>query len=202
MKEKDGRFDYTALKADSRKYRDFIPCGTDFRWDNRCRSQNSSVSTYQLDDVDRKLLDLLQENARYRAIELAEEIGVSDNTIHNRMERLEEAGVITGYTTTTDHDRVGLRLYFHFTCTTRISDRATVAEKAMALPQVVEVTELMTGHRNLHIKAVGAEDEDITAIAERLDDLALEIDDENLVRAEHLTPLDYVEVMKLVDEER
>lgn len=202
MKQRDDRFDYAALEVNSRKYRNLIPSDTNFRWDKGCVSQRSLVATYQLDEVDRKLLDLLQENARYRAIELADEIGVSDNTIHNRMERLEEAGVITGYTTTTDHERVGLRLYFHFTCTTRVSDRATVAEKATALPQVVEVTELMTGHRNLHIKAVGAEDEDITAIAERLDELALEIDDENLVRAEHVTPLDYVEVMKLVDEER
>ncbi|WP_255169812.1 Lrp/AsnC family transcriptional regulator [Natrononativus amylolyticus] len=158
------------------------------------------MTAYQLDEVDRQLLTLLQENARYTAIELADEIGVSDNTIHNRMRRLEEANVITGYTTTTDYERAGLRLYFHFSCTARISERSAVAKEAMALPQVVEVTELMTGHENLHLKAVGAEDEDITAIAERLDELALEINDENLIRAEHTTPLDYVEVLELVDE--
>ena len=158
------------------------------------------MTTYQLDDVDRQLLNLLQENARYKAIELAEAIGVSDNTVHNRMARLEEADVITGYTTAVDHDRTGLRLYFHFSCTTRISARSDVAAEAMEFPQVVEVTELMTGQENLHIKAVGAEDEDITAIAERLDDLDLEINDENLIRAEHTTPLDYVEVLESVGE--
>ena len=160
------------------------------------------MTGYQLDDVDRQLLNLLQENARYKAIELADEIGVSDNTIHNRMERLEEAHVITGYTTTTDYDRAGLRLYFHFNCTARISERSAVAAEAMALPQVIEVTELMTGHENLHLKAVGANDEDITAIAERLDQLALEINDENLIRAEHTKPLDYVKVLELVEGEQ
>lgn len=160
------------------------------------------MAAYQLDDVDRQLLNLLQENARYKAIDLAEEIGVSDNTIHNRMERLEEANVITGYTTTTDYDQAGLRLYFHFSCTARISERSVVAEEAMALPSVVEVTELMTGHENLHLKAVGAEDEDITAIAEQLDELRLEINDENLIRAEYTKPLDYVEVLEPVGEER
>ena len=159
------------------------------------------MDSYSLDDVDRRLLSLLQENARYTAIELAEEIGVSDNTIHNRMERLEEANIITGYTAATDYSRTGLRLYFHFSCTARISERTRVAEEAIALPQIVEVTELMTGHENLHLKAVGAEDEDITAIAEQLDNLSLEINDENLIRAEHINPLDYVEVLKLVDEE-
>lgn len=158
------------------------------------------MTAYQLDDVDRRLLDLLQENARRSAIELAEQLGVSDNTVHNRMERLEEAGIITGYAASVDHDEAGLDLYFHFTCTTRISDRADVAAEAMELPQVLEVTELMTGQENLHIKAVGAVDEDITHVAERLDELALEINDENLIRTEHVTPLEFVEVMQLVDE--
>ena len=160
-----------------------------------------SVATDRLDDVDKQLLNLLQENARYTAIELAEAIGVSDNTIHNRMEQLEEENIITGYTTTTDYDRTGLRLYFHFSCTARISERSDVAQQAMAMSQIIEVTELMTGHENLHLKAVGAEDEDITAIAEQLDNLPLEINDENLIRAEHTQPLDYVEVLELVSEE-
>ena len=155
---------------------------------------------YSLDDIDKQLLNLLQENARYKAIDMAEEIGVSDNTIHNRMEQLEEANIITGYTASTDYDQVGLRLHFHFSCTARISERSDVAQEVMTLPQVVEVTELMTGHENLHLKAVGAEDEDITAIAEQLDNLSLEINDENLIRAEHTKPLDYVKVMDLVNE--
>lgn len=153
----------------------------------------------QLDDIDKQLLNLLQANARHTAIELAEEIGVSDNTIHNRMEQLEEAGIITGYTTTTDHKRAGLRLYFHFSCTARISERSQVAKEAMALPQIVEVTELMTGHENLHLKAVGGKDEDITAVAERLDDLSLEINDENLIREQHTKPLDYIKVLDVVE---
>ena len=157
---------------------------------------------YSLDDIDKQLLNLLQENARYKAIDLADEIGVSDNTIHNRMEQLREANIITGYTTTTNFDPTGLRLYFHFTCTARISERSDVAEEIMALPPVIEVTELMTGHQNIHLKAVGAEDEDITAIAEQLDELSLEIDDENLIRAEHTKPLDYVKVLEQVEGEQ
>ena len=60
----------------------------------------------------------------------------------------------------------------------------------MALPQVVEVIELMTGHENLHIEAVGAEDEDIAAIAEQLDGLSLEINDENRIRTAQTKPFD------------
>ena len=149
---------------------------------------------YELDDVERRLLTLLQENARYTAVEMADRIGVSDNTIHKRMNRLEEAGVITGYNARVDHDRTGLSLYFIFICTARISKRAEVAEQAMQIPEVVEVTELMTGQQNLHIKLLGTEDEDITRLAEQIDQLELEINDENLLRGEHVKPIDYTEV--------
>ncbi|MEM4781209.1 MAG: winged helix-turn-helix transcriptional regulator, partial [Halalkalicoccus sp.] len=158
------------------------------------------VDRYQIDDVDKRLLNLLQENARYTAIDLAERIGVSDNTIHNRMQGLEEAGVITGYTTRIDHRQAGFSLYFLFTCTARISQRSEIADKAIAIPEVIEVIELMTGERNLLIKVVGAEDEDITRIAERLDDLDLEINDESLIRTERTDALDYVRIGGTTDE--
>lgn len=158
------------------------------------------MADYEVDDVDRQLLGLLQENARHTAIEIAERIGVSDNTVHNRIERLEEAGVITGYSAAVDHEKTGLTLYFHFTCTARISERGRVADAVMELPEVLEVTELMTGQENLHVKVVAATDEEVSRIAAEIDDLALEITDENLIRAEHSKPLDFVEVLRTVDE--
>lgn len=122
-------------------------------------------------------LPRLQENIRYTAIELAEQVGVSDNTIHNRMERLEEAGVISRYTTVVGHDRAGLPLSFMSTCTARISKRSAGAEEILAIPEIVEVTELMTGQRNLLVRAVGAEDGNITRVAESVDELDVEINE-------------------------
>lgn len=159
------------------------------------------MASYQLDDVDKRLLGLLQENARYTAIELAEKVGVSDNTIHNRMERLEEEGIVSGYAAAVNHDQAGLGLYFLFICTARISERSTTAEKVLTFPQVVEVTEVMSGERNLLIKMLGAEDEDITRVAEKIDDLDIEINDEKLIRTEHIQPLDYVEIEELLPQE-
>lgn len=157
------------------------------------------MQNYILDDVDQQLVQMLQEDARYTAIELAEAIGVSDNTIHNRMDRLESEGVITGYTATVDHDRIGLDLFFSMICTARISDRSVVAEKAIEIPAVIDVTELMTGERNLHVKAVGAEDEDITHVAEQINELDLEINDENLIRSEHRSGLDFQNMQDVLE---
>jgi len=144
----------------------------------------------EIDAVDAQLLALLQRNARSKATDLAEAIGVSDNTVHNRMSRLEDAGVIERYTTEVDPREAGLQFYYHFTCTTPISDRSEVAEQIISYPEVVDVTELMTGQENLHIKLVGRTDQDVTRMAQKLDDLNLEITDENLIRAEHVNPID------------
>lgn len=51
-----------------------------------------------LSDADKELLALLRENARLPVTELARLTGVSRTTVQARIERLEEAGVIDGYT--------------------------------------------------------------------------------------------------------
>jgi DNA-binding Lrp family transcriptional regulator len=51
-----------------------------------------------LDELDRRLLALLQADARAPAADLARRLGVARTTVLARMERLEKAGVIVGYT--------------------------------------------------------------------------------------------------------
>ena len=51
-----------------------------------------------LDDKDRLLLDALTKNARASLVSLARDIGLSRSATHDRITRLEEKGVIAGYT--------------------------------------------------------------------------------------------------------
>jgi Lrp/AsnC family leucine-responsive transcriptional regulator len=50
-----------------------------------------------MDDVDRKLVDALRANARATYAELARVVGLSAPAAHERVSKLEAAGVITGY---------------------------------------------------------------------------------------------------------
>ena len=61
-----------------------------------------------LDEIDRKMLDLLTQNARYTYSELGERLGLSRVAIKNRMDALEQRGVITGYKAVIDDERRGL----------------------------------------------------------------------------------------------
>ena len=51
-----------------------------------------------LDETDQRLIALLRQDARLPAATLAEKLGVSRGTVANRLRRLEDAQVITGYT--------------------------------------------------------------------------------------------------------
>ena len=51
----------------------------------------------ELDETDRQILRILQENARTTFSEIARRIDMSSATVHDRVGRLEESGVIQGY---------------------------------------------------------------------------------------------------------
>jgi Lrp/AsnC family transcriptional regulator for asnA, asnC and gidA len=51
----------------------------------------------ELDDTDRAILEALQEDARTPFSEIARQIDMSSATVHDRVNRMEEAGVIEGY---------------------------------------------------------------------------------------------------------
>ena len=52
-----------------------------------------------IDDIDREILELLKGNARLTYSEIAEKVGLSRVSVRNRMNALEQNGIIGGYTT-------------------------------------------------------------------------------------------------------
>lgn len=60
-----------------------------------------------LDEIDIKLLEILQKNGRTRRNDLAEQVGLSLPSVSERLRKLEENGVITGYFAKVDPKRVG-----------------------------------------------------------------------------------------------
>ena len=63
-----------------------------------------------VDDVDRKILGLLVQNARRPLSEIAGQVGLSAAPVKRRIERMEASGVIEGYTAVVNHARTGSTL--------------------------------------------------------------------------------------------
>ena len=66
--------------------------------------------SHELDDIDKRLLQLLQTDARISITELAERVNLSATPCARRVKRLEESGIITGYHTQTDAQKLGYPL--------------------------------------------------------------------------------------------
>ena len=63
-----------------------------------------------LDDLDRQLLRLLVRDGRRSYTDLARDTGLSTSAVHSRVRRLEQRGVITGYTARVEPGAAGLPL--------------------------------------------------------------------------------------------
>ena len=64
----------------------------------------------EFDEVDRKILELLQTDARTPLAAIGKAVGLSGPAISERVHKLEESGVILGYTTLLDPEKLGLPL--------------------------------------------------------------------------------------------
>jgi Lrp/AsnC family leucine-responsive transcriptional regulator len=61
-----------------------------------------------LDDRDREIVAALQEDARATYADVAQRVGLSASSVHDRVRKLEQAGVIRGYRAIVDPDALGL----------------------------------------------------------------------------------------------
>ncbi len=70
----------------------------------------NSEPLQQLDDLDRQILCLLQENSRISSAELARRVSLSAPGLQKRLRKLEENGVIGRYVTLVNREALGLDL--------------------------------------------------------------------------------------------
>ncbi len=94
----------------------------------------------RIDEIDAKILSLLQGNGRMKRNAIAEEVGLSVPSVSERMRKLEERGVLVGYHAVVD----AKRLHIDITAFIRVSvdgseHYPTMIEHARALDEVLEV---------------------------------------------------------------
>lgn len=93
-----------------------------------------------MDETDRRILALLQKNARLPAAEIARIVGLGASAVHQRMRKLEESGVIQAYETRIDPRAVDRDLVSFVRVQTGEGARAEEITRALVdLPEVQEV---------------------------------------------------------------
>lgn len=76
----------------------------------RSTASNSNNNSYDIDNTDRQILTLLQQDARMSVTDIAEAVHLSATPCARRIKRLEDVGIITGYHTLVDPQKLGYRL--------------------------------------------------------------------------------------------
>lgn len=94
-----------------------------------------------IDEIDRRILSVLQQRCRLSSQELAEEVGLSPATCWRRLRGLEEAGVISGYRAILDREKLGYAVcaFVHISIERQYKDIVHEIEaKIMTRPEVLE----------------------------------------------------------------
>ncbi|MDI3470093.1 MAG: Transcriptional regulator, AsnC family [Pseudolabrys sp.] len=109
-----------------------------------------------LDDTDRKILALLQDDGRISLADLAGKVGLSPSPCLRRMRNLEKAGVIARYVAVLDQQAVGLpvSVFISIKLASQKQDALDRFAKTIARwPEVLECY-LMTGPRDYWLRVV------------------------------------------------
>jgi DNA-binding Lrp family transcriptional regulator len=115
-----------------------------------------SKEVVALDDIDRKIIKALQDNARLSSQELSDKVGISSSPCWRRVKALEEAKVITKYVTLVDPEALGLSIsiFTSVSLDKQIETALETFQKAVRKrPEVMECY-LMTGDFDYLLRVV------------------------------------------------
>ena len=102
-----------------------------------------------MDNIDRKIIHLLQSNARTPLKYLANKVFLSSPAVSARIERLEKAGIITGYHASVDHEALGYHItaFIHMALDPKL--KPTFYPFVEACPNVLECNCVTGAHSKL-----------------------------------------------------
>ena len=116
-----------------------------------------------LDDIDRRLVELLIHNARMSYSDLGQAVGLSRVAVKARVRALEERGVIEEYTTIVNPQKISGAVSCYFEIET-LPDALSNATEVLSQNQTITQIYRVTGQNKLHVHAVASSNEEMEAL--------------------------------------
>lgn len=110
------------------------------------------MAKFKLDEIDHQILDMLIQNTRVPFTDIAKKLLISAGTVHVRVKKMEEAGIITGSSLSVDYEKLGysfiayVGIFLQKTSMTKF-----VLERINEIP-FVTVAHITTGKFNIFCK--------------------------------------------------
>src|SRR5688572_29877215 len=105
-----------------------------------------------LDDVGLQILHELQENARISLSEIGRRVGLTPPAVAERVRRMEDSGIITGYHAQVNPAKLGLPITAFIRIGASENNATALRKRVAELPQITEC-HLITGADDLLVKA-------------------------------------------------
>jgi len=126
---------------------------------------------FKLDATDQSILDMLIENTRTPFTDIAEKHGISAGTVHVRVKKMEEAGIITGSSLRLDYNKLGYSFIAYVGIyLLKTSQTQFVLERINEIPYVT-VAHVTTGKFNIFCKIRAKNTTHAKEIIYKLDDI-------------------------------
>ena len=116
-----------------------------------------------LDELDQKIVNILIKNARCSYSEIGNEVGLSRVAVKNRVEILEQKGIIEEYTTIINPQKISgaVSCYFEIELA---SETLTQAIELLRQNDIITQIYRVTGQNKLHVHAVASSNEELEAL--------------------------------------
>ena len=124
--------------------------------------------TVQLDDIDRKILDLLQRDARMTNVAIATEVGLTAPSVFERIRKLEQRGVVRGYTINIDPAALGKTMTAFIRVTAAFDEKYDAGVAAISRDADVLECYGVAGEDCLVIKTVVGDPSELNALLHRI----------------------------------
>ncbi len=120
-----------------------------------------------LDEVDMKILRLLQENAFTSYEEVGASVGLAESTVRYRVKKLQELGVILGFTCAIDLRKLGFDLMVFANIDVEPGKEKLAAQKLAKVPNIIGLFAVSGGSDLVSIIVARSNDE-LAQIAEKV----------------------------------
>jgi Lrp/AsnC family transcriptional regulator for asnA, asnC and gidA len=129
------------------------------------------MAKFKLDETDHQILDMLIENTRTPFTDIAKKLQISAGTVHVRVKKMEEAGIITGSSLTLDYRKLGYSFIAYVGIfLLKTSQTQFVLERINEIP-FVTVAHVTTGKFNIFCKIRAKDTSHAKDIIYLLDDI-------------------------------
>jgi len=127
----------------------------------------NSKKAIQLDAIDWRIIEALQDDGRASLSSLGKKVGLSQPAVSERVKRLEARGVIEGYSARINFRAVGLDLLAIARIKTTFANLQACLKLFASMPEILEVHRV-TGEDCLIVKVLVPRAEQLEAVIDRL----------------------------------